>query len=235
MNISAFRLSLLGGVGIMLSFSLASQSAVTWALDPYAGLHGAFLQPAGTISTPYTWDLNLVSGTSFLANNYVFARQTSGIKLLRALNGEGAATLDDPNQTFELNGQTFRYGYPSGNQKVFARAGGDVLGPSLSFRLGETTRVGFFTRARAIVSTQGVDAELNYTPYFNTPLGVEVAVDPFYAGAAAWGEAGIHLAHAIYLTDDAELRLGGNLRYLLPVEGTSLSNPVAGGLRREPG
>lgn len=229
----SFRLFLY--VCLFCPFCLYGQTATAWALDPHAGLHGAFLQPAATSATPYAWDLNLGSVSGLIANDYVFARNTSGLALLRALRGEGESTIDDPNQSFELNGQAFTYGYPSGNRRFYARTGVDVMGPAISFRIGGSTRVGLFTRARALASSRGVDADLNYIPYFNTPTGVDIPVDAFQGTAAAWGEAGLHFSHSILLDADAELRLGGNFRYLLPAEGFNVYNPEGGSIRRVPG
>ncbi len=214
---------------------LCGQTATAWALDPHAGLHGALLQPAATAATPYAWDLNLAGISALLANDYVFARRTSALSLLRALRGQGTSTLDDPNRTFSLNGRSFRYDYPTGNRRFFARTGVEVLGPSFSLRVGENTRLGLFTRVRGMASTRQVDADLNYNPYFSTPNGINVPIDAFGVAAALWGETGIHFAQAILLNNDAALRLGGNLRYLVPAEGANANNSTGGSLRRVPG
>ncbi len=221
-----------------LSFSplwLSGQVAITWTLDPHAGIYSSFLQPAATTTTPYDWELNLVSTSGLLANNYVFARRASGVSLLQALREGAAVTVDERTNSFSLGGRDFSYGFPDGNRKLFVRGGVDLLGPALSFRLGETTRVGLFSRVRALTSSRSIDADLNYLPYNATPNGVDIAIDAIQAAGAVWGEAGLHVAHAVVLHADAELSLGGNFRYLLPAEGFNAYQPDGGSLRQLPG
>ncbi|MBC6995885.1 DUF5723 family protein [Neolewinella lacunae] len=210
---------------------LAAQN-LGWALDPHAGINGAMLQPASTVANPHDWDLNLAAFSLDVANNYAFFRQASGLGLLRDLRSTERVAIDDTEFAVGIGSKTYQYDFPTHQRRIFARVAADVLGPALSVQLGEYTRVGVFTRLRAVASTRDLDPVLGYYAYEAQPRGIPIPAGTIYAAGAAWGEAGIHLARAIPLAD-GELRVGANLRRLFPAEGASLFNPEDGRLIRQ--
>ncbi len=210
---------------------LAAQN-LGWTLDPHAGINGAMLQPAGSVAYPHDWDLNLAAFSLDLANNYAFFRRASGLGLLRDLRSTERLAFDDAEFVVGIGSQTYRYDFPTHQRQIFARVAADVLGPALSVQLGANTRVGVFTRLRAVASTRDLDPVLGYYAYEAQPRGIPIPAGTIYAAGAAWGEAGIHLARAIPV-GDGELRIGANLRKLFPAEGASLFNPEDGRLVRQ--
>lgn len=201
-----------------------------WYTDPYAGINGALLQPAGSVNTPYAFDLNLGELSFTVSNNYAYLGRASVLRTTQDAMGVETIFYDDEAQLLDINGRRYTYGYREGNTtERFARIGARILGPSLSFAVGEDWRIGLFTAFRGAASLPGVDGDFSYPVYDALPYGSLVSVEEQMQGAAAgWGEVGLHLARA---WGDGYQRssIGVNLRYLVPVGGGYLS--TAGGGR----
>lgn len=212
-------------LGFGLLPSLRAQLQPGWALDPHAGISAVFLQPAATATVPYNWDLHLGGVAASMSNNSLFVRNASLPGLARDLLATEGIELDDETLAFRINNHTYTYDFTTHEKPVFLHATAEVLGPAFSIQLGDFTRLGAFTRLRAVASTRRADPVFNYYNFTNTSASEPVQLDAFYAAAAAWAEVGGHLSRAFYVSNDAELRLGLNLKFLLPVEGTAIYNP----------
>ncbi|WP_020568552.1 DUF5723 family protein [Neolewinella persica] len=219
-------------ISLSLSSDLYAQQQSGWALDPHAGLSAAFLQPAATAATPYSWDLNFGSFSGEISNNYIFLRNTAGLAFLREARTSNGIDLNDNELSFLLNGTRYNYDFPRDNKRAFARIATELTGPSFSVQVGQYTRIGAFTRLRGQGSTRGLDPDLNYYPYNEVPNGVDIPVDEAYAAGAVWGEVGLHLSRAFLSGNDGEIRFGVSPRYLLPLVGASGYNPGGGALRQ---
>lgn len=204
---------------------LAGQAQPGWALDPYAGISAAFLQPAATAAIPYNWDLHLAGAAASVSNNSFFIRRASLPGLARDLLKTDAIELDDTNLAFRINGKTYSYDFTTHDKPVFVHAAAEVLGPAFSVQLGNFTRLGAFTRLRGVASTRRADPIFNYYNFTNTSASTPVPIGEFYAAAVAWAEVGGHLSRAFFAGNDGEVRLGLNLKFLLPMEGTAIYNP----------
>lgn len=212
-------------LGFCLLPSLEAQTQPGWALDPHAGINATFLQPAATAAIPYNWDFHLGGLAANVSNNSLFIRNASLPGLARDLLGTEGIELDDTNLAFRINGKTYSYDFTTHDKPVFLHATAEVLGPAFSVQLGEFTRLGAFSRLRAVASTRRADPVFNYYNFTNTSASAPVQIDAFYAAAVAWAEVGGHLSRAFYTGSDGELRFGLNLKFLLPIEGTAIYNP----------
>lgn len=218
---------------VLLTTEAAAQRQAGWALDPHAGISGAFLQPAATTTTPYDWDLTLGSLSAGVSNNFTFLRRASGWQLLTGGGSTNNIAIDDGDLTLAIGEATYDYDFPAEAQPIFAHLDVAIDGPAFSVQAGEYTRLGAFTRLRATASTRQLDADFNYYPYNERPNGVDLPVEGQpRAGAAAWAEAGIHLARAFPTGNDGEFRLGFSPRYLLPLEGVYATNAAGSSLRQ---
>ncbi|MEL6141420.1 MAG: hypothetical protein AAFU67_07360 [Bacteroidota bacterium] len=205
---------------------VVSQHQLGWSLDPFAGINGASLQPAGTIDNPHNWDVNLINIHGFFANDYVYIANASTLGILRDFSQETTLEVEEQFGIWRVGDQGYAYDFLDNGRNHFGRGGIDVLGPSFSFRLGENTRLGLITRLRGMTSAADLDADFSYYPYDNRDFGAEIDVDEIYGAAAYWSEYGIHFSQAFPLDSDAELRIGGNFRYLVPVDGVSAYTPA---------
>ncbi|MEL7162766.1 MAG: hypothetical protein AAFN92_18555, partial [Bacteroidota bacterium] len=198
---------------------LSAQTGPNWALDPHAGIASAFLQPAATVDIPYAWDANLISASGFFRNDYSYLRSTSAFGFVRDLRQREGFVNDEASFEFQLNGTTYNYDYNRQNTPHSASLSGEILGPALSIQIGSRTRIGGFLRNRAVASVRNVDPILSYYNNQDILSGTTYSVDAIFVAAAAWSEAGINASRAFLVSGDAELRLGVNLRYLIPHEG----------------
>lgn len=208
---------------------ILAQPPLGWGLDPYAGISSAVVQPAATSAIPYDWDVNLFSFSLTASTDYLFIQDASFREIGRALLANDAPSFSQNDFLFRIGSTDYRYGYTSSTAKPhFGRVGLDIMGPSGSIMLGEFSRIGAFTRFRTAFSSQTIDADLNFFNYDERQEGTTFAMDEFFAGVALWSEIGLNFSHAMYVGDEGELRLGGNVRYLLGHEGASIYNPEGG-------
>ncbi|MFK8163989.1 MAG: DUF5723 family protein [Lewinella sp.] len=231
-SLSRYFLWLLCWVSLAPTSLLFAQQQSGWALDPHAGISAAFLQPAATVATPYDWEVNLGSLSGEISNNYIFLRNAAGMAFLREAGTSDGIDLNDTELSFLLNGTRYNYDFSQGDKRAFARVAVEVAGPALALQVGEYTRVGAFTRLRGLVSTSGLDRDLNYYPYNDVPNGVNIPVDEAFAAGAVWGEVGLHFSRAFPAGNDGEFRVGISPRYLMPLTGVSGYNPEGGALRQ---
>jgi hypothetical protein len=211
-------------LSVLLLFPTLNYGQIGWYTDPYAGINGALLQPAASVNTPYSFDINLGELSATVSNNYAYLGRASLLRTTRDAMGVETIYYDDEDQILDINGRQYSYGYRAGNDtKRFARAGVRVLGPSLSVALGENWRAGFFTALRGALSMPGVDGDFSYPDYDALRYGTQFAVEEQMQGATAgWAEVGLHLARA---WGDGYQRssVGLNVRYLAPLGGGYLS------------
>lgn len=210
---------LLSAAGLSAQFQLSNR------LDLYSGINGSFLQPAATVATPYNWDLNLIHVNAGFSNNYGFLASASALGLLKDARADITADVNEDNQEWVLGDRVYAYDFNSNGKPHFGGFEVDVLGPAFSLQVGEWTRIGAFVRGRVAANARGIDANFSYYPYDQRLDGTSFNLEETFGAAAAWTEYGIHLAQAFPLNDDAELRLGVNARYLVPIEGAYLFNP----------
>jgi hypothetical protein len=203
----------------------SAQFQLSNRLDLYAGINGSFLQPAATVATPYNWDLNLVNVGVGFSNDYAFLANASAFGLLRDARRDPVARVDQDNQNWLLGDRAYTYGFITDRNSHFGSVEVDLLGPAFSIQLGEWTRLGAFARLRFSANARGVDPNFSYFPYDQREDGTSFNLAESFVATAVWSEYGFHLSHAFPVGDDAELRLGGNIRYILPIDGGYLFNP----------
>lgn len=205
---------------------LTGQYQAGWALDVYSGINGTLLQPAGGVATPYDWDVNLVHANGFFTNDYAFVSQASALGILRDFNQDRTVEVEEQTGFWRIGNNRYAFDYLDNGRPHFGRGGIDVMGPSFSLQIGSTTRLGLFTRLRAMGGADNLDADFSFYPYDAQPTGAQISVDEVFGAAAAWSEYGLHVSQALLVSSDAELRIGLNLRYLSAIEGASVYNPA---------
>lgn len=194
-------------------------------MDPYAGTDAAWLQPAASIDSPYDWDISLVGFSGYLANDYAYLSQTSGIAPLRSFaNTTTDIDVEEARFVWRIGEDRYPYEYYGPGGPHYGRVGIEATGPTFSFRLGQNTRVGFQSRVRLLGSGSNLDPEFNFQAYNELPRGAQIAVDETSSAAVWWGEYGLHLAQAIPVLD-GEWRIGVSARRLVAFDAVSVYNP----------
>lgn len=205
---------------ILVLATIFLTNAFSWAQEQlgmrtsnYAGANGLTLNPASSLTNPFSWDVNLLEFGQFFDNNYLFVEN---FRLLDAPNLPALGALRPDLKKGDLPTPTDRFviDFYRSNGSSFR---GDVLtsamGPALMLRLGDYTTVGFFTRARAAFNARDVPSVLGYYEYNEQPFDAPFEATPFKLDAMVWSEIGLNYAR-ISDTDYGQLSIGGTLKLL---------------------
>ena len=191
-----------------LSFS---QNIISFSNDQYSGINGNVFSPTTSYFNPNKWDINVISEDLIFHNDYAFISKqnilglkNSKIKVAnhdKGINGETIANILD---FYDKNSVSYNLE-------------NDLMGPSVSFQKnikGKTYRLGVITRNRLSGSVYNFD---NYMKYqnFNINEPKEYIFQPLNTNFMHWGEIGLNLSTNIYKTNEDELIIGGNLKYLM--------------------
>ncbi len=199
---------------ILLPLAGSTQSQLGWRTDMYAGINSAFLNPAATQRTPYNWDVNLVEGSHFIDNNYMYFLNASVPDLLREYQGKQEFYFrEDIAQDVAPNFSGIVYDFSNDGKQRYLQSYSSVVGPSFSVQVAPLTRVGLFTRWQAVGTTKGVDTDLSFYRWRDFPNFEQFPLDPFRAAAASWSEVGLNLSQGIP-TANGVITLGLNARRL---------------------
>ena len=192
---------------------LTAQMQLGWRTDTYAGINSALLNPALSGRTPYAWDINLGESSFFLANNYGYLENSSISSLIR-LRNENIDVYHRPDLPSDLpaDQETLVYDFYE-NDSYYAEQLVQVLGPSFSFRVSPQTRVGLFTRWRAMTHTNDVDSDLGYYRWNTIPANETFTLDQGSMAVATWGELGLNISQSVE-TASGNLLIGASVKRL---------------------
>lgn len=207
------RLLLFSAIILLVNTFARAQEQLGMRTSNYAGVNGLTLNPANNLTNPFSWDINLIEFGQFFDNNYLFIENFSLLDALH-LPEKGSLRPDlikkdlptPPNHLvvdfYRANGGTFHGAFAT-----------NVMGPSVSLRLGESSSVGFYTRARVAFHANKVPGSLGYYEYQDKPFDEAIFVDPFKLSAMVWSEIGLNYAHQSE-TDYGKMSIGGTLKFL---------------------
>jgi uncharacterized protein DUF5723 len=201
--------------------ALMAQEQLGLRLENYAGVSSLALNPAGNLTNPLRWDLNLAGAGIFFGNNYAYLRQTSTFDFLDGMQNADfllAADVEGP-----VPVDTYIVDFNDPGRRHFASAIAYVEGPSLVVKIGDRHSVGVFTRAAAMAGTQDFPQVFNYYTYTQRTLFEPFEVAPFEGAAIGWMETGLNYALSIP-TYSGQVGLGANVRFLQAYEGAYLKN-----------
>ncbi len=172
-----------------------SQSYLGFLNHTYSGVHNVLSNPAQLANTPYKVDINLVSFSGLVGNNYY------GLNLNQLL-GDNFDITNDALKT------------PSDSNTIFGNI--DLLGPSVLFTIDNQNSLALFTRGRTFFSLNEINGQTfeNLTTEFNDNTDYTIEEDDFNGQANAWSEIGIAYARALFSTDLHTLTGGISLKYI---------------------
>ncbi len=176
--------------GLTFAFlhTLTAQEQLGLRMSDHGGILSARINPAGTLTHPANWEINLSSAGFHLSNNYVGLPGTNARRLLRDLpDNLYTAVSEAPPTTLT---PVFREDVRRHHLSFLCLA----EGPAFSVRVGDRHAFGFFTRFQARLSSFDIPAAYSYGPYTRHPLHAPFPVHPFQGAAAAWSETGLNYA-----------------------------------------
>ncbi len=172
-----------------------SQSFVGFATDNYSGVHGVISNPANVVDSRFKFDLNLVSVSAFLGNDYA-----------------ELSLFDLSNDDYEFEADRILTLSDDNN----ALSNIDVLGPSFMFNINKNNAIALSTRARVFASINNINGEV--VELFDEKLDQNVAVNianlNANATAHAWAEYGLTYGRVIFDKNEHFLKGGVTIKYL---------------------
>ncbi|PTD15140.1 DUF5723 family protein [Flavobacterium columnare] len=174
---------------------IEAQSYIGFVPDNYSGVHGMIYNPATVVGSPYRLDLNLVSGSALLGNDYFGVKITDLFK-----------------SNYDVNLQSKKFASLDNNIIINA----DLLGPSFMFNIAPKHSIGFFSRARANFNVHELNGTLfdKFENNFKDTKNYNIDEGDFNMVMNAWAELGLSYGAIILNNDQYTLKGGLSLKYL---------------------
>jgi outer membrane protein OmpA-like peptidoglycan-associated protein len=171
-----------------------AQSYLGYYFDNYAGVQSTLYNPASIVDSRFNTDINLISASGLVANNYY------GVRVF---------DLNKDNFDFDRDAKKF----PSNNNSGFYNV--DVMGPSFMFNIAPKHAIAIFTRARSMINVRRIDGALidRLDDDFGTS-DFRLNSQNFSGIGHAWGELGVSYATVLLNKNEHFLKGGLSLKYL---------------------
>jgi hypothetical protein len=184
---------------LVFGFSIQSvaQSYIGFNLDRYAGVHGISLNPASATGSAYRIDFNIISGSAYLATDYL------ALDIQSVITGGSEFSFDDDLERF-----------PSDNNNFFLNT--DILGPSVLFNLGQKSSLALTTRLRGAFNLSNINGQFyeSIADGFEGQDDYVVNMNDFSGIGHVWGEIGVTYGQVLIESEKNILRGGVTLKYL---------------------
>lgn len=219
---------LLGYFCMVLISAVQAQDFMGLQSSNYAGVTGAYSNPANIVDSRYKVDIALVGLNMFLDNNYLGIKRSS-------LKYEGKLT--DPkslvfpawaNTTNSTTANYYKNNFTlnnNGNSKSIAFNNRIVL-PSFLITINQKNAIAFNWSVRNYLNIDGVSQQLVDLAYseFALPslLNKRLTNKNLNIAQAAWAEYGLSYAHVMVDKEQHFLKLGGTLKLLQGLEAAYL-------------
>jgi len=175
------------------------------------GVERIYLNPALGVHSSHAWDATLIGGHLHAHTDYAFLRKASLLTFVNRSNESFVVDLrsnipesaDVPLIIFDEDG---------GQKEFFFKT--RILGPSLTFSLDESTRVGLFSQYRVEFSSSDIPQGFGVYELNDSFFTEEIDVDPGTASAASWLEIGAHFSKQI-----ENISFGVNIKLIQANEG----------------
>jgi hypothetical protein len=201
----------------------SAQEQVGWRLDGFAGVNALTFNPALLALSPLPWDLNLLEGAQFAANNYAFLERNRITPILFSPTRFRYRARPGLSSERPLPADVVVIDFHADGRRRFAYNHTALMGPSFFLRLGERHQIGAFSRLRAIADARQIDTDLSYYDYRRYRFFQTFQVDPTQSNVLMMAETGLHYSLS-FQTNGGVAALGLNARYLLGYEGASAVN-----------
>lgn len=209
-----------------LSFTkLSSQEQLGLRLDNYSGVNGIVLNPAANLTSPFRFDINLISAGVFADNNYGHIRNTNLFHFIK--NSQDESNLIDAVNTpndIRTEDTWLLFDYFDNDKLKYASASMHLMGPSFSIKLNNGYSFSFISALRAAGSTHRVPSNAAFYHINRVPLGEAIDIAPTNVAGMVWSEFGINFAPAFF-TYNGKFSLGITAKYLTGYEAAFAETP----------
>lgn len=172
-----------------------AQAYLGYYFDNYAGVQSTLYNPASIVDSRFKTDINLISSSGLLANDYY-----------------GVRIFDAYKDSFNFDRDAKKF--PSNNNSGFVNV--DVMGPSFMFNIAPKHAIAIFTRARSMFNFRRIDGVL--IDRLENDLGAsqdfKLNSQNFSGIGHSWGELGISYATVLLNKNQHFLKGGLSLKYL---------------------
>jgi len=207
----------------MFFTSSFSQERYGISNSPNAGITGSLLNPASMASSPYRWDLNIVTAHSYFDNNYFYLYPARIPKLIANI-GSATISVNTAWNSSEIKRSKYILKNKTHNswRKCFYSSV-LVQGPSLMFNIKRWT-FGVETAVREAASltrlhkdiVKLIFEEIDFDSFQEFDIAnFNITIPKFRVNAIAWGEIGFSVAREIKRIDrDTYVKAGLTLKHI---------------------
>ncbi len=188
-------------------------------LSPYSGISRIHINPSLGIQSAYKWDATLTGAHIFGQSDYAFIRKANLLNLSSALTD--AQVIDAQSEIPEQSdGSTsIIFDEDGGSKMMYLR--GSITGPSVTFNLGSSTRVGLFSNLRGHLSSSDIPENFGLYELNQSYVTNIIDIDPGLISYASWMEIGAHISKRI-----ENITFGANIKILRGHEGGYIDSNV---------
>lgn len=193
---------------LLIPCCLFAQEQIGLKTSTYAGLHGAYLNPAATSSYPMQWEINLFSVSSFFDNNFAYISNTSTPDLIK--NGEDLMPgYQDNSPNFDLKYDF----YADSTTTRYINLTNRINGPSLLFKTETGQSFGVFYNFRLEGGAGNIPGIYNYYYFADKFVLERVPLSPVKFSTMLWSELGLHFSQEME-TYNGKISFGLNAKFL---------------------
>lgn len=175
-------------ISILFIFSiLSAQDGAGLALGQHNGLSGAVVNPALSLQSDHSWEVQLGGGQAFLETNYAEIQSSNLTLLLKEFENVQLYNEKTPLRDKRITVQ-FNHG-----KQYFVDAHVSVLGPGILVSPTEHLNLGFKITGRSMISGYDIPSFLSGDFFEKSDISEELTINKFQLTAASWMEYAIHL------------------------------------------
>lgn len=212
---------------LALGISTSAQDELGLRSSNYSGVNRLTLNPAAMVGSPTKWSFNIVGAGVFVNTKYLYLENTNGINALKRTSDiQLSPSLNDGESS--TNGDALYLNFYDANKRMGTSLNTFKALPSFVFQKNQKS-FGVIFNARAAVSANRVDPDLDYFSVANWENGTIKNIDKLKTAGASWGEVGLHYGQILSSSKHSQLSIGGTVKYLLGtdayfVKSTALSD-----------
>lgn len=189
-------------------------------LSNYSGIHGTLFNPAFSVTSPVSWNLNVLALGAFAENNYIFIMDAGIVQMIGNRSGFRFANSGNAEAVSESAPKTegLQYDFTTGALRKEGYICSFVTGPSAMFHIRKHA-FGIFFNVRTTVSANRIPSSLGYYDLDALVAGDTLFVKPLKMAGMAWSEAGVNYGKNILRKGRHVLDAGVSLKFLQGYEG----------------
>jgi len=181
---------------LVVAVKAKAQSYMGYIPDNYAGIQGVLFNPASIVDSRFKADINLLSTSSSLNNDYY-----------------GASLFDLPNPDYDFDKDAVRTPTKNNGGIMYS----DIMGPSFMFNIAPKHAIAIYSRARAVLNGNNLNGELfdqlkgglDEASSFNIAVGSPKVV------GHTWAEIGATYAAVLWQSKQHFIKGGFTAKYLV--------------------